>query len=63
MNSLSTTAAQVISSKMRISDPTVDMVCDEYVIVKNLLPLGGAAVLELGCGKGRKHARSHITVR
>ena len=54
MNSLSTTAAQIISSKMRISDPTADLVCDEYVIVNNLLPLGGAAVLELGCGKGEK---------
>jgi ubiquinone/menaquinone biosynthesis C-methylase UbiE len=30
------------------------MVCDEYVIVDSLLPLSGADVLELGCGKAEK---------
>jgi ubiquinone/menaquinone biosynthesis C-methylase UbiE len=39
---------------MRISDPSAERVCDEYVIVKGLLPLSGAHVLELGCGKAEK---------
>jgi len=46
--------AQGISPEMRISDPAADRVCDEYVIVKSLLPLSGARVLELGCGKAEK---------
>lgn len=51
---MSTRLAQKISSGMRISDPAADRVCDEYVIVKSLLPLSGARVLELGCGKAEK---------
>jgi ubiquinone/menaquinone biosynthesis C-methylase UbiE len=39
---------------MRISDPSAERVCDEYVIVKGLLSLSGAHVLELGCGKAEK---------
>ena len=42
------------SPEMKISDPSADRVCDEDVIVKNLLPLRGAHVLELGCGKAEK---------
>jgi ubiquinone/menaquinone biosynthesis C-methylase UbiE len=52
--SMRRTLAQKISPKMRISDPSADRVCDEYVIVKSLLPLSGAHVLELGCGKAEK---------
>jgi ubiquinone/menaquinone biosynthesis C-methylase UbiE len=37
-----------------MSDPSADRVCDEYIIVKSLLPLRGAHVLELGCGKAEK---------
>jgi ubiquinone/menaquinone biosynthesis C-methylase UbiE len=43
-----------MSSEMRISDPSAARVCDEYVIVDSLLPLGGAHVLELGCGRAEK---------
>jgi ubiquinone/menaquinone biosynthesis C-methylase UbiE len=39
---------------MRISDPSAERVCDEYAIVKGLLSLSGAHVLELGCGKAEK---------
>ncbi|MHB1333627.1 MAG: class I SAM-dependent methyltransferase [Sulfuriferula sp.] len=46
--------AQQISSEMKISDSTVDVVCDEFEIIKNLLPLKGAHILELGCGKAEK---------
>ena len=51
---MSTRPAQKISSEMNISDPAADRVCDEYAIVKILLPLSGARVLELGCGKAEK---------
>jgi ubiquinone/menaquinone biosynthesis C-methylase UbiE len=54
MNSASMKAAQIIAPTMKISDPTADRVCDDHVIVNSLLPLDGAAVLELGCGKGEK---------
>jgi ubiquinone/menaquinone biosynthesis C-methylase UbiE len=42
------------SPEMKISDPSADRVCDEDAIVKSLLPLSGAHVLELGCGKAEK---------
>lgn len=51
---MNTTFAQKTSPEMRISDPSADTVCDEYVIVQSLLPLTGARVLELGCGKAEK---------
>lgn len=51
---MNTTFAQKTSPEMKISDPSADMVCDEYVIVQSLLPLTGARVLELGCGKAEK---------
>lgn len=51
---MSTTLAQKISPEMSISDPSADRVCDEYEIVKSLLPLSSARVLELGCGKAEK---------
>lgn len=34
-----------------MSDPSGDRLGNEFVIVKSLLPLSGAHVLELGCGK------------
>lgn len=39
---------------MRISDPTASAVCDESEIYQSLLPLEGAHILELGCGKAEK---------
>lgn len=39
---------------MRIADPDVSRVADEQVVIHELLPLAGAHVLELGCGKADK---------
>lgn len=39
---------------LRIADPTADRVTDEQAILHELLPLAGAQVLELGCGKADK---------
>lgn len=41
-------------SDMRIADPDVTRVADEADILSQLLPLSGAKVLELGCGKADK---------
>lgn len=51
---MNSTLAQYILPTMSISDSSADKVCDEYEIVKSLLPLNGARVLELGCGKAEK---------
>ena len=40
-----------IKTNMNISSPNTDLVCDERVIYERMLPLNGAQVLELGCGK------------
>lgn len=42
------------TSTLRIADPTADRVTDEQAILHELLPLAGAQVLELGCGKADK---------
>ncbi len=42
---------------MKIADPTVKALCVERDIYTELLPLPGARVLELGCGKA-EHTRS-----
>jgi SAM-dependent methyltransferase len=39
---------------MRIADPQADEVINEAELLEALLPLKGAAVLELGCGKADK---------
>ena len=39
---------------MKISDPTDDILCDEYDLIAVELPLENAHVLELGCGKAEK---------
>jgi ubiquinone/menaquinone biosynthesis C-methylase UbiE len=39
---------------MKIADPSQDRVCDEFELIVTDLPLGNAAVLELGCGKAEK---------
>ena len=39
---------------MRISNPEANLVADERDILDELLHLGGATVLELGCGKAEK---------
>jgi ubiquinone/menaquinone biosynthesis C-methylase UbiE len=39
---------------MKISDPNVDLVCDEQDIYERLLSLKDAEILELGCGKAEK---------
>jgi ubiquinone/menaquinone biosynthesis C-methylase UbiE len=39
---------------MKISDPLADTVCNERNIYENLLPMEGAHILELGCGKAEK---------
>lgn len=51
---MNSTLAQQLPPGTSISDFSADQVCDEYEIVKNLLPLRGARVLELGCGKAEK---------
>jgi SAM-dependent methyltransferase len=42
------------SPDMKMSNPSADRVCDEDVILRSLLPLTRAHVLELGCGKAEK---------
>ncbi len=39
---------------MMIADPSARLVCDEREVYEALLPLGGARVLELGCGRAEK---------
>lgn len=39
---------------MRIASPETDLVANEGAILEELLPLQGAKVLELGCGKAEK---------
>ena len=39
---------------MMIANPSAERVCDEHEIYEALLPLTGAHVLELGCGKAEK---------
>jgi ubiquinone/menaquinone biosynthesis C-methylase UbiE len=39
---------------MNISDPTADLLCDEVAAIAAELPLTGARILELGCGKAEK---------
>lgn len=39
---------------MKIADPQADLTCNESEIYASLLPLKGAHVLELGCGKADK---------
>lgn len=41
-------------SEMRISNPEVSLVANEWDALDELLPLEGATVLELGCGKAEK---------
>ncbi len=39
---------------MNISDPSADLLCDETTVIAAELPLAGARILELGCGKAEK---------
>ena len=39
---------------MKISDPDADFLCDEFDVIVAELPLAGARILELGCGKAEK---------
>jgi ubiquinone/menaquinone biosynthesis C-methylase UbiE len=39
---------------MKIADPAAELVCDEFELLAAELPLEGAHVLELGCGKAEK---------
>ena len=39
---------------MKISNPNIDLVCDERAIYEHLLPLENADILELGCGRAEK---------
>jgi len=41
-------------NEMRIADPEVRLAANEGDIIAELLPLAGAKVLELGCGKAEK---------
>lgn len=43
--------------QMKISDPLASLVCPESEIYESLLPLDGAHLLELGCGKA-EHTRA-----
>ena len=51
---MSTCFVQKTSPDMKISDPSAVMLCDEFVILKDLLPLSAAHIIELGCGKAEK---------
>jgi len=42
------------ASEMRIANPKATLVANEIIILDELLPLAGASVLELGCGKAEK---------
>mgnify|MGYP001822645355 FL=1 len=42
------------TESMRLSGPTKQPVCDELQVISELLPLGGARLLELGCGAAEK---------
>lgn len=42
------------STPMKIADPAATLVCDEREVYEALLPLQGAHILELGCGKADK---------
>lgn len=42
------------STAMRIADPDARRIADEQEIIGELVPLAGARVLELGCGKADK---------
>ena len=39
---------------MKIADPTQTTLCNEVTLMLSELPLDGARVLELGCGKAEK---------
>jgi ubiquinone/menaquinone biosynthesis C-methylase UbiE len=39
---------------LKISDPDADLLCDEFDVIVAEVPLAGARVLELGCGKADK---------
>ena len=39
---------------MKISNPEADLLCDEFDVIVAELPLAGARILELGCGKADK---------
>lgn len=39
---------------MKISDSAAELLCDEYELIAAELPLAGAKILELGCGKAEK---------
>ena len=39
---------------MKIADPTQNTLCNEVKLMLSTLPLDGASVLELGCGKAEK---------
>lgn len=47
---------------MRIAAPEISCIADEAQLLAELLPLPGAAVLELGCGKAGK-TRSVLLAR
>lgn len=51
---MNATKAQQTQPEMKISDAAAPVICDEFEIVKDLLPLDGARILELGCGKAEK---------
>lgn len=42
------------ANEMRMADPHVERVANEAELLEKLLPLRGAAVIELGCGKADK---------
>ncbi len=42
------------TQSMQLSGPTKQPVCDELQVIAELLPLGGARLLELGCGAAEK---------
>ncbi len=41
-------------TKMKMADEACDGLCNEYEVIARELPLAGARVLELGCGKAEK---------
>jgi len=39
---------------MKIADPDIEELCDEFAVIASELPLQDAVMLELGCGKAEK---------
>ncbi|MCL4470708.1 MAG: class I SAM-dependent methyltransferase [Gammaproteobacteria bacterium] len=51
---MTTSSTRSKPASMKIADPVATRVCDEREVYETILPLQGAHILELGCGKADK---------